>query len=158
VVQTNQDGDFGVAQLPAVQAHLRFEKDGYEPTEVDATDNSDVPIQRIIRLVAGGTVTPPELAPHDLSYTIGTALCYPCRLIRVMVPSAGTLHVAVNWTGAQTLNLWAGGQLIAGASGAVTADVPVVTSGEVVMYLGSTLKAGAQGVYVPFTIATAGPS
>jgi Bacterial Ig-like domain (group 2) len=160
VVQTNQGGNYSVAQLPAAQAHLKFEKDGYEPVELDATpSNSEVAIQRIIRLVAGDTVTPLQLAPHDLSYTIGADHCYPCRLIRVTVPTAGKLHVDVTWTEAKaTLNLWAGGQLFTGASRELVADVPVKAPGEVVMYLGMLLPAGAQGGGVTFTIATAPPS
>jgi hypothetical protein len=158
VVQTNQNGNYSVAQLAGGQAHLRFDKDGYEPVEHDATPgDAEVAIQKIIRLVAGETVTPLKLAPHDLSYTIGTDRCYPCRLVRVMVPIAGTLHVTVTWTEPRaTLNLWAGGQFFAGASRQLTADVPAGTPGEVIMYLGTILPAGTSGgVYVPFTIATA---
>jgi hypothetical protein len=161
VVQTNPNGNYSVAQLPAAQGHLKFDKDGYEPVELDATpSNSEVAIQRIIRLAAGDTVTPLQLAPHDLSYLVGTDHCYPCRLVRVTVPIAGTLHVRVTWTegrATSTLNLWAGGQIFTGASRELLADVPV-KAGEVIMYLGSTLAAGATGVYVPFTIATAPPS
>jgi len=159
VVQTNQNGNYSVAQLASNQAHLRFEKDGYEPVELDATSsNAEVAIQRIIRLAAGDTVTPLQLAPHDLSYIIGTDHCYPCRLVRVTVRSAGTVHIRVTWTASATLDLWAGGQFFAGAPAALTADVPVTAPGEVIMYLGSTLPAGATGLYVPFTIATAPPS
>ena len=159
VGQTNLNGTYSVAQLPGAQAHLKFEKDGFEPVEFDATpSNSEVAIQHIIRLVAGDTVTPLELAPHDLSYSVGTDHCYPCRLVRVMVPMAGTLHVDVTWTEARaTLNLWAGGQMFTGVSRELVADVPV-KAGEVIMYLGSTLPVGASGMYVPFTIATAPPS
>lgn len=157
-VLTNQDGNYQFAQLAASQPHLRFEKDGYEPVELNATPtNSGVAIQQVIRLAAGDTVTPPQLAPHDLLYTIGTDRCYPCRLVRVMVPSVGTLHVKVTWTEARaTLDLWAGGQLVPGASGELVADVPV-KAGETIMYIGSMLPAGASGVNVPFTIATAPP-
>jgi hypothetical protein len=162
VVQTNPNGNYSVAQLPAAQGHLKFDKDGYEPVELDATpSNSEVAIQRIIRLAAGDTVTPLQLAPHDLSYLVGTDHCYPCRLVRVTVPIAGTLHVRVTWTegrATSTLNLWAGGQIFTGASRELLADVPVKAPGEVIMYLGSTLPAGAVGMYVPFTIAIAPPS
>jgi hypothetical protein len=161
VVQTNQGGGYSIAQLLSAQPHLRFDKDGYEPVELDATpSNSEVAIQRIIRLVAGDTVTPPILRPHDLSYLVGRDRCYPCRLVRVMVPIAGTLHVDVTWTEASpTLTLWAGGQLFTGASRELVADVPVKAPGEVVMYLGMLLPAGAQGgASATFTIATAPPS
>ena len=154
--QTTGSGSYSVAQLPANQAHLRFEKDGFEPVEYDAKPaDSEVAIQHIIRLNAGDTVTPLQMAPHDLSYTIGSDRCYPCRLIRVMVPAAGTLHVKATWnTNAVAFNLWTGGQFFAGAPREAVADVAIKTPGEIVMYLGARSASGGFGSYAPFTIAT----
>jgi len=154
--QTTDSGTYSVAQLPANQAHLRFEKDGFEPVEYDAKPaDSEVAIQHIIRLNAGDSVTPLQMAPHDLSYTIGSDRCYPCRLIRVMVPAAGTLHVKATWnTNAVAFNLWTGGQFFAGAPREAVADVAIKTPGEIVMYLGARSASGGFGSYAPFTIAT----
>jgi len=153
--QTTGSGSYSVAQLPANQAHLRFEKEGFEPVEYDAKPtDSEVAIQHIIRLNAGDTVTPLQMAPHDLSYTIGSDRCYPCRLVRVMVPAAGTLHVKATWNTSAVFNLWSGGQFFAGTPREAVADVVVKTAGEIVVYLGTRSLTGGSGSYAPFTIAT----
>jgi hypothetical protein len=154
--QTNQGGSYSVAQLPAAQVHLRFEKDGYEPVEYDAKPtDSEVAIQGVIRLTAGDSMTPLQMAPHDLSYTVGADRCYPCRLVRVIVPSPGTLHVKVTWNIATVIwNLWTGGQFFAGAPREALADLAVKTPGEIVMYVGTRSATGAAGTYTSFTIAT----
>jgi hypothetical protein len=136
---TDSDGNFSLAELPRLQAHFKIEKEGYEPVEQDATQtNVDLPLQRVVRLTAGETAHPDALAPNDLSYTVGGRICNPCRLIRVVVPSAGTVHVHVTWTGTSaSLSLFAEGQVVPGAIRDLIADVPINAPGEVLMYLGA---------------------
>jgi hypothetical protein len=150
---TDMYGDFSLAGLTNLR--VAFEKEGFEPVQLDVTPNSsvDVPLQRIIRLTAGDTVKPLELAPHDMSYNVDGATCYPCRMIRVVAPASGTLHLQLTWTEPKsTLNLWAG-QMFAGTSAAgVVADIPV-SAGETVLYVG--MPANNQALYTPFTLTTA---
>ena len=112
-VTTDTDGNFSLAELPRLQAHFKVEKEGFEPAEADATQtNVDLPLQHVVRLTAGTTVTPSALAPNDLSYTVDGSNCSPCRLIRVVVPRAGTLDVRVTWTvTASRLSLFAEGRV-----------------------------------------------
>jgi len=123
---TDSDGFFSLAELPRVQAHFKIEKEGYEPVEKDATaTNVDLPLQRVVRLTVGETAQPDALAPNDLSYTVDGRSCQPCRLIRVVVPQAGTVHVHVTWTlTSANLGLFVDGQVVAGATRELTADVP----------------------------------
>jgi len=128
-------------------------------TALTGNSGNEVALQRVIRLTAGETVTPLQLAPHDMSYTVGADRCYPCRLIRVVNPSTGTLHVSLTWTESRAiLNLWANGQRSPGTYPELMVDVPVNT-GEVVLYVGMVLPAAATGsdVYVPFKLATTRP-
>jgi TolB-like protein len=137
---TDSDGYFSLAELPRLQAHLKVEKEAYEPVEVDVTAAGvDLPLQRVVRIAAGAeTLRPDALAPNDLSYTVDGMSCKPCRLIRVVVPQAGTLHVGVKWTvTASKLSLFAEGQVVAGAAGAVAAEIPVNGPSEVLIYLGA---------------------
>lgn len=152
---TNSDGEFSLAELRQLQAHLKVEKEGYEPGEADATETYvDLPIQRVVRLVAGETVKPADLAPNDLSYTVGGNRCSPCRLIRVVVPQAGTVHVRVTWTpNSSKLSLFAEGQVLPGLLGELTADVPINGPREVMMYLGAA-PTGAVNGHTPFTFET----
>jgi hypothetical protein len=88
--QTESDGRFFFALLSAGSAHLRFEKNGYEPAELDASPGAafEIRVQQVIRLVAGETVTAPRLAPYDLTYLVGAGQrCDTCRLIRIVVPA-----------------------------------------------------------------------
>lgn len=152
---TDSDGEFSLAELPRLQAHLKVEKEGYEPAELEATEaNVDLPIQRVVRLTAGETVKPSALAPFDLSYNVGTSICSPCRLIRVAVLQAGTLHVHVTWTvTASRLNLFAEGQVVAGGTGELTADVPINAAREVLVYLGAVPPVAVPG-HTLFTFET----
>ncbi len=135
---TDSDGYFSLAELPRLQAHLKVEKEGYEPAELDATQtNVDLPLQRVVRLTAGETVKPSALAPNDLSYNVGGSSCSPCRLIRVVVLQAGTVHVHATWAvTASKLSLFVEGRVSAGGTGELTADVPIDGPREVLMYVG----------------------
>ena len=148
-------GSFSLAGL--TNSRLMFDKDGYESREYEVQPNAaaDVWLQRIIRLTVGSTVTPADLAPHDMSYLVGADLCEPCRLIRVAVPAAGMLRLSLKWSESRTrLNLWANGRMFQGTYPELTADVPVGT-GELVVHVGTLLTSTAPGSanYVPFTLA-----
>jgi hypothetical protein len=136
---------------------LTFDKDGYENREYEVEPNAaaDVALQRIVRLTTGATVTPADLAPHDMSYVIGADQCAPCRLIRVAVPSAGTLRFTLKWSESRaTLNLWADGRMFRGTYPELTADLPA-RAGELVVYVGVLLTSPAlePAYYIPFTLA-----
>jgi hypothetical protein len=153
---TDSEGSFSIASLSS--GHLVVERDGFEAGQLDARPGifNDASLQRVIRVTAGETVTPLQLAPHDMSYPVGGDRCFPCRLIRVANPTAGTLHVILNWTGPHmSLNLWAGGQRITGTYPELTTDL-AVSAGEAVVYVGMILPASADGAtdYVPFKMAT----
>ncbi len=152
---TGSDGEFSIAELPRLPAHIKVEKEGYEPAEVDATQGYvDLPIQRVVRLVAGETVRPADLAPNDLSYTVGGNSCSPCRLIRVVVSQAGTVHVRVTWTpAASKLTLFVEGQVVPGLADGLIADVPINGPREVLMYLGTVPPIALPG-HMPFTFET----
>ena len=136
---TDAEGLFSLPGLPQLRAHLTVQKEGYEPADVDVTEaNVDLPIQSVVRLTAGETVTPAKLAPNDLSYTVGGTRCAPCRLIRVIAPQSGTLHLRITWsvTTAGRLSLFAAGQVVDG-TGEVNVDVAIGSAREVLVYLGA---------------------
>lgn len=151
----DSDGYFSLAELPRLQAHFKAEIAGYEPAEVDATQSSvDLPLQHVVRLTAGETVKPIALAPNDLSYNVGSRSCSPCRLIRVVVLQAGILHVHVTWTVTLSkLSLFAEGQVVAGNTRELTADVPINAPREVLLYLGSAPPNDVPE-HTPFTLET----
>jgi hypothetical protein len=149
---TETNGSFVITELPRRQVRLRVERDGYEPREIDTSEpDVDVPIQRVVRIAAGEAVSPADLAPNDVRYTVGNTACI-CRLIRVVVPRAGTMGVRVQTpqTGT-TLHLFAE-NVTAGGAGGLTADIPVNAPREVVMYVGRVVPYSLD--YVPFTVET----
>ena len=152
---SGEAGGFALAGL--TNARLMFDKEGYESRERDLLPNQEsvVALQRIIRLTAGESVTPAQLAPHDMSYEVGGDHCQPCRLIRVATPSAGTLRLRLAWTDSRVpFSLWANGQLFMGASTELTADV-TVGGGELVAYVGAIPAVSLPDrYYVPFTLHT----
>jgi hypothetical protein len=154
-VTTDADGNFSLAELPSLRAHFKVEIERYEPVEVDATEaNVDLPLQHVVRLTAGETARPAALAPNDLSYTVGDNHCNDCRLIRVVVLQAGTVHVHVTWTvTASRLSLFAEGQVVAGGTLELTADVPINAPREIIMYLGAA-PPNAVAAHTPFTLET----
>ena len=158
--QTGQDGRYSLASLPSPQAHLRFEKDGYEPVELDATSDAiaDVRVQQMIRLVAGETVTPHRLAPNDLTYVVGAGQrCNSCRLVRVIMPVKGTLHVRLTWPQdcVVTLGLWVGGQhVVPSSTGSPEVDADVAAgTGETIVYV-DRVSPSATVCHVAFVLAT----
>jgi len=140
---TDVDGEFSLAELPRLQAHLKIDQSGFEPVEVDvSTAAVDLPMQRVIRVTAGATASV-TLAPNDLSYVVGGRTCL-CRLIRV-VSQTGTLHVRGTWNVTSNLILLVDGQTVAGQTRELTADIPVNAPREVIMYLGAASAAGIAG-------------
>jgi hypothetical protein len=155
---SDADGEFSIAGLSGLTtARYAFEKNGYEPGRLEAPPNTivDMALQRVIRLTAGETVTPLQLAPHDTSYFVEGESCSPCRLIRVVSAAPGVLHIRLTWNSMfVTLNLWAGGQRFKGNYPEAVADLPV-GAGELVVFAGMIPPpTSGVGSYVPFTIAT----
>jgi hypothetical protein len=158
--QTESDGRFFFAFPSAGPAHLRFEKNGYEPAELDATPGAafEIRVQQVIRLVAGETVTAPRLAPFDLTYLVGAGQrCNSCRLIRIVVPVQGTLHLRVTWAqqfAGVTLGLWVGGQHVVPSSGSTEVDADVgAGAGEMIVYV-DRVSPLATADHVPFVVTT----
>jgi hypothetical protein len=154
-VLSGADGEFSLGGLS--RALLSFEKDGYERVAIEGKPNvfTDLAMQRVIRIAAGGTVDV-RLAPHDMDYPgAGEARCYPCRLIRVSGSEAGRLQLRVTWSEPHaTLNLWINGQLFPGAAlgpSEAVAEVPI-GPGEVLVYVGMRVPVE---YYAPFTLTTA---
>jgi hypothetical protein len=77
-------------------ARYAFEKNGYEPGRLEAPPNTivNMALQRVIRLTAGETATPLQLASHDTSYFVEGESCSPCRLIRAVSAAPGVLTSA----------------------------------------------------------------
>lgn len=152
---SGQAGGFVLAGL--TNARLLFDKEAYESREENLLPNqdSDVALQRVIRLTAGESLPPEELAPHDMSYEVEGEQCQPCRLIRVVSPRAGTLRLRLAWTASGVpLSLWANGQLFKGKASELTADV-AVGAGELVVYVGAIPAVSlSDRYYVPFTLDT----
>jgi Big-like domain-containing protein len=144
---------FGGLRAPS---RLRARKDGYEDSvDVNLTSadtDVDMPIQKIIRLQAGETVRPSELAPNDVAYTIGGQRCQPCRRFRVVVGGRGTLVVRAS-TGAASLLILPDGRPVTSETGDVSAEIAFTAAGELVMYFG--LPGATIRNYLPFTIETA---
>jgi hypothetical protein len=157
--QSQTTGAGGNFQFPGLtSARFRFEREGYEPVEAAAaaavsgpagtTSFTDVALQRLVRITAGDSVIE-DLAPHDLSYPVGSETCYPCKLIRVMVPAAGTLRLSGTWTGTTAgMSLWVNGVRYRSDASSVAADAPV-NAGEVLVYAGEHATA-----YIRFTLTT----
>jgi hypothetical protein len=148
-------------QFPGLTtARFRFEKDGFEPVVVTPSSQTsgtgiyvEAAMQRIVRLNAGESVSDLHLAPHDLTYTVGSDRCFPCKLIRVMASTTGTLRLNAAWTGSpNSLHIWVNGDRYAPTVSSVSAETSV-RSGEVLVYVGWNLTGGqAQGSYVTFSL------
>jgi hypothetical protein len=158
--QTGEGGRFNLAGLPTSQAHLRFEKDGYEPTELDAapTAAANARVQQTIRLTAGETVMPHRLAPSDLTYVVGAGeRCFSCRLVRIVVPARGTLHLRLTWTVEcpVTLGLWVGGQHTVPLDARSTEVSATVNTGagELIVYV-DRASPSVTACHMPFVLAT----
>jgi hypothetical protein len=153
---SDYQGSFEIVSVSPA-ARLRFEKEGYETVSDVAltrelpTRDVDVPLQKIIRLSAGEKAEPPPLAPHDVEYMIGSQRCRPCRRIRVVVGSRGTLEVKASAAPEAVLFL-PNGRMMSSDTAVVTAEITVATPGEVVLYFG--LPGTTISKYIKFTIET----
>ena len=155
---TDQSGNYTLGELAS--RHLRFEKDGYEPVELDIPpeDAGFVAMQRTVRITAGETATVPKLTHMDVAYNVGPDRCSPCRLIRIVAPTAGTMHFELAWepNPGSDLYLWAGGQRFAGDVNQrqLAVDAPV-SAGENVVYVGYYHWTIISGSSIKLTLATA---
>jgi hypothetical protein len=121
---------------------IAFDKNGYEPAELVVTGpaingGGGIQVQRLYRITAGETVQT-TIATQDVAYDVGSSdRCVNCRLIRVVNPTAGTLHLALTWNlPSAALALWVNGQRFVGSPGGpLNVDVPV-SAGELVLYAG----------------------
>jgi hypothetical protein len=153
IISSDQDGNVSFGDVRALPAHLSARKNGYEAVDFDATAAIffNQPLQRIIRVAAGEKATPPDLAPNDTTYRIGSVQCYDCRLIRLTTDRAGTVRVQVVWIGPK-LSLFAGDQVVESASPLV-AEIPVDAARELVIYLGNATSSAITS-HMHFTIET----
>ena len=155
---TDDEGYFALGGLTSTR--VRFERDDLEPREVDLQVDrfDDVPVQRIVRMAAGETVSPVALAPNDMDYTMGSGEhCFPCRMIRIDVAASGTLHVGLRWTNAAAaMSVWVNGvRYVRSSSTAVAVDADVqVSAGQRVIYVQGTQSGGQIG-HLSFTLETA---
>jgi len=148
-VVSDTQGRYGIAAANGMR--LTFEKAGFETTELIVSSATfDQPVQQLIRLTAGDTATT-TIFENDVAYDPSPAFhCENCRLIRVVSPAAGTLHVQVDWPSSfASPVLWANGRTFnATAARQLIADVPV-DAGESVLYI----QAGS-GIFATLTVKT----
>jgi hypothetical protein len=137
VTLTDGEGFFTLASMTS--AHLAFEKQGFESVALEASSTAfeNVAMQRVLRLAAGASLDL-ELAPHDMDYTpTSNSRCYPCRMIRVTVTQPGRLTIHATSTEKQArLNLWLAQNVYVGGAPDVTAEVPSIGAGEILLYVG----------------------
>jgi hypothetical protein len=155
---TDQSGNYMLVGL--ARPHLRFEMDGYETGDLDLTPDGlgYMRMQRIVRITAGETALIPKLTHMDVSWDVGGDRCWPCRLVRIVVPAAGTMHFDLTWepNPGSDVYLWAGGQRFAKDANSqqhLSADAPV-TAGENVIYVGYYQWTFLQGSSIKLALAT----
>lgn len=151
-ILTPPSGAFSIAGL--TDGRMLITKDGFESVSATAEANvfTDIPLQRVIHVEAGGAPLTDVLAPNDVEYHMnGDTICQPCRMIRVSSATSGTVRVRITWTELQsTLNLWLNGQMFPPtATREIVADLPITGGVEMQVYVGK-IRAGI-GNYVPFT-------
>jgi hypothetical protein len=137
---TDQSGNYMFAALAS--RHLRFAKDEYETGELELSPDNvgAMRMQRIVRIAAGETAVIPKLTHMDVSYDVGPDRCSPCRLVRVVVPVAGTMHFDLTWepSPGADIYLWVAGRRFAkdpATQQKLAADAPV-NAGENIVYVG----------------------
>ena len=145
------NGSYALAGL--TDERLSFTRDGFEPVEIRATRNGsdDVPMQRILRIAAGGAAVTGSIAPNDTAHDVGGgAQCQPCRLIRIT--GGGTLTVRLTWTApSRVLSMWVNGIRITANAGTQELTTSIAGGGEVIIYVGSTDTLGFSE-HIPFVI------
>ncbi len=159
VTTTDASGDYSLAGVfPGDR--LIYEKAGWETVERvfnSSNDDSNPGAQRIVSVTAGSTAVI-STAPNDVVYELQPGVsCTPCRLVRVVSSTSGTLHLKLTWTGTgPRLNLWIAGQTYSSDGTApiqVVADIPV-NAGEVVVYAGLVGGRPFATNYMTITLAT----
>ena len=149
------DGEFSIGEMPQ-EVHLSVTKAGYESRIVDASSDGfvDIPVQRVVRIAAGGSATPLPIAPNDLEYIVDGVRCSPCRMMRIDMPAAGALEIRVTWQqNVHTLSLFGEGLTVSGTSGLVSGVITVGSARETVVFFGVT-SATSSFQYTNFTIET----
>lgn len=137
---------------------LTYEKAGFEPAELVVTGpaingGGEVKVQETYRIPVGGTVQT-TIAPHDVEYKVSpSGPCGNCRLIRLVSPSSGMLHLNLTWDlRTAALSIWIEGQRFTGGpGGSLEVDVPI-GAGELALYVG---KGTDDLNYVSMKLATA---
>jgi len=156
-VTTDGNGEFTLGELPRSEVSLLVEKDGFEPATlvgpIPVTRYVDLPVQRIVKLTAGDTVTPDRLAPNDVTYQVGAIHCNSCRMIRIAVPGPGTLHMRATWSTGGKLTLLTDAGIAGEGTAELFADLTVTKAGEVVVYLGALAPAFIS-FHIPFKLET----
>ena len=151
---TGEGGEYSFGGVGA-QIGVTFTTNGYEPVSFTAKADAftDMPMQPVTRVAAGDTANW-TLAPHDVSYTVAGAQCYPCRMVRLTVARSGTLDLDVAWNEVHSaLSVWVSGQTFTGdtpAAQRLTGSVPV-PAGELQLYVGLAKESNN---YVPVTFST----
>jgi hypothetical protein len=161
---TDQSGVYTFAALAS--RHLRFAKEGYESGELEVPPDGVgyMKMQRIVRIAAGETAVIPKLTHMDLAYDVGPDRCSPCRLVRIVVPTAGTMHFDLTWqpNPGPDIYLWVGGHRFAkdsnDANGLHLSADAAVTSGENVVYVGYYRWSTIYGSSITLELATSPPT
>lgn len=155
---TDRSGAYMLTALAS--RRLRFEKEGYETGELDVPADSGgyMRMQRIVRIGAGETAVIPKLTHMDVWYDVGPDRCSPCRLVRIVVPAAGTMHFDLKWepNPGSDIYLWVGGRRFArdpNQQQQLSADAPV-TAGENVAYVGYYRWMFISGASIKLALAT----
>ena len=154
VSRISGDGNFTIGGLTS--GLLTFSKDGYETAELVAgnADGYDVPMQKVIRLLAGTAVSA-MVAGNDINYAVAPGvLCAACKRIRLITSSPGTVDLRLTWTAARpALSVWVGGQQFSASALPleVTVSVPV-SAGETFIYVGGQIVQSYESSHVAFTL------
>jgi hypothetical protein len=131
-----------------------FSKDGFEDTEAEPAPGGffDVPMQRSVRIEAGGPPFTSSLAPNDMDYVIAGTHCQPCRMIRIVSQTSGTITVTLRWTAPVSLHIWSqeGSIDAAGPAPELVTDLQV-RGGETIIFVG-TVRPDSVGDYIPFAL------
>jgi hypothetical protein len=152
--QSDAKGQYNMGGLTTATL-LVFTKSGFETAELVPTPIvSEVIVQQLIRINAGDTTTS-VIRENDIVYDPSpTFHCDNCRLVRVVNPAAGTLHVLLSWTNQSTMTIWANGTVLGPTKGGTLAgDIPV-TAGELSLYIRLT----GGNTTVTLTTSTASPA
>jgi hypothetical protein len=154
---TDDMGKYTLAEMRGSRLH--FQKEGYEPGTLEVTADSTgfMRLQRIVRITAGETAIEPKLTHMDVEYDVGGDRCSPCRLLRIVVPRAGTMRLELSWEpySGSELHLWVGGRRYPGNAQERTAvaETPVA-AGEQVVYVGYYQWKFISGSSIQFSLAT----